>query len=427
MFNCTFGDAIENTRRLLRDYGKEVQGTHWQSMDITHYEEQGYTREVLDIHHQILMLTEDLDYYRGQIKPNLPWADDHFLERIRGLPLNPGKEWAKWPYAHAANRHRKEQFGDGPLLSPSVWRYVAAYFEISGKVVRRSAEANKDNNNLIRIQIERGGPPDALEKIKNALGAGILVKSSRSNVMNGKKYTSHTYRLDLSRQKDISWILTNILPFVTNSKRADIQSSLKGLKERFENPASQGPGFKRVWGRDWEPRFSHTYMQRFWPHYDDGERPTGIMGFKYGDLNDVISLLYKQPLTRQAYLPVWFPEDTGVVHGERVPCTLGYHFILREGKLHCTYSIRSCDFVRHYRDDLYLAVRLTLHVLDRLRLMEETDVMYLNAPKSKPSMGWRDIKPGRLVFNCTSMHCFNSDWAQVEDNAIPQKTQAANE
>ena len=73
-------------------------------------------------------------------------------------------------------------------------------------------------------------------------------------------------------------------------------------------------------------KFSHTYMERIWPRWAglDGQASTGHRGirFNYGDLSDVLALLNDEPTTRQAYLPIWFPEDTGAHHGERVPCTL---------------------------------------------------------------------------------------------------------
>ena len=31
------------------------------------------------------------------IEPDLPWAENHFLERVNGLPLNPGEQWQNWP------------------------------------------------------------------------------------------------------------------------------------------------------------------------------------------------------------------------------------------------------------------------------------------------------------------------------------------
>lgn len=116
-------------------------------------------------------------------------------------------------------------------------------------------------------------------------------------------------------------------------------------------------------------QFSHTYQERFWPKRADdlrGDRK----GIRYtmGDLEDVINQLRDNPLTRQAYLPIFFPEDTGAVHGQRVPCTLGYYFWIEDEKLHCNYIIRSCDALRHFRNDIYLTGRLLQYVANRLEL-----------------------------------------------------------
>lgn len=156
-------------------------------------------------------------------------------------------------------------------------------------------------------------------------------------------------------------------------------------------------------------KFSHSYAERYWPKYAGvkqiGQDPSVRSGewayqprqgirYAYGDLNDVIKHLVEHPLSRQAYLPVWFPEDTGVVHGERVPCSLGYHFIQRNGHLHVGYWLRSCDFVRHFRDDIYLSIRLGLWVLDRLR---------------NEDLAWLDVKPGMFTMWMTSLHMFEND------------------
>lgn len=114
--------------------------------------------------------------------------------------------------------------------------------------------------------------------------------------------------------------------------------------------------------------FSHTYMERFWPKLANTKEKgyyihDGIR-YKVGDLNDVISQLKNNSLTRQAYLPIFFPEDTGAVHKQRVPCTLGYLFEIWEGVLEVTYYIRSCDIFRHFRNDVYLTMRLAKHVAD---------------------------------------------------------------
>jgi hypothetical protein len=208
---------------------------------------------------------ERLDYWREDIQPNLPWADEHFDERVGGQPLNPGKSWLSWPWSNSADQFR----------------------------------------------IESGG------------------------------------------------------------------------------------------------KFAHTYMERFWPKYAGAEAPAenhnhtnyfpihGVR-YEYGDLNDLVNHLVDDPLSRQAYLPVWFPED-GTCTGRR-PCSLGYHFLMRHDHLHLTYGIRSCDLVRHWADDCYLAVRLLLWVLDRLR-------------EKRPE--WKDVKPGLYTMNIASLHCFINDWRKL--------------
>lgn len=158
-------------------------------------------------------------------------------------------------------------------------------------------------------------------------------------------------------------------------------------------------------------QFSHTYMERIWPrgagvYTDDAMKhiPSGPrnyvhdehqnMGIRYlfGDLNDLIELLVKDPETRQAYLPIWYPEDTGAVHGGRVPCTLGYLFQIVNGYLHMTYYIRSCDYVRHFRDDIYLAVRLCQFILLSLKLKDSK---------------FSQVRPGLFDAHIGSLHCFN--------------------
>lgn len=263
----TFRAAIDAARQRLIDVGLWVKPDQWQSRDVSSKPE-AVMRETLHFSFQVPVTGEDLKALRRDIGPNLPWADDHFEERVGGEPLNPGVQWAKWPWGNSADSFR----------------------------------------------------------------------------------------------------------------------SLPGGK------------------------FSHTYMERIWPKFADwtdggklgdndaipAEANSGIR-YAYGDLNDVVAHLRAHPLSRQAYLPIWFPEDTGISHGERVPCTLGYHFIMREGYLHTTYYIRSCDIVRHFQDDIYLAVRLKLWLLNKLR---ELDPM------------WKKVQPGFFIMHITSLHAFKNDVAK---------------
>jgi hypothetical protein len=151
-----------------------------------------------------------------------------------------------------------------------------------------------------------------------------------------------------------------------------------------------------------EPQYSHTYPERMWPKHapDRCDVHQGIR-FRYGDLGDVAGLLMREPLTRQAFLPIWFPEDTGAHHGERVPCSLGYHFMIREQELSVTYMIRSVDFVRHFCDDVYMAVRLG-------QWMNE---MLVEAGVDTQFGG---IAIGKLTMHIMSLHYFEGDRKRME-------------
>lgn len=201
----------------------------------------------------------------------------------------------------------------------------------------------------------------------------------------------------------------------------DIKPNLPWADRHFEEervsgqPINPGDTWKIwPWGHSADKfrtegeQYNHSYAERYWPKYA-GLTPGGILDgskgylqrqsgirYDYGDLMDVVRLLAEQPLTRQAYLPVFFPEDTGAVHGGRIPCTIGYHFMMRGGALHITYQLRSCDFYRHMRDDIYLTVRLLLWVLSSLRELDPGT--------------WANVKPGMYIMHVSSLHVFINDW-----------------
>jgi thymidylate synthase len=189
--------------------------------------------------------------------------------------------------------------------------------------------------------------------------------------------------------------------------------NLPWADEHFEervgrDPTNPGEAYKKwPWWRGQndktmkDGKFTHTYQERFWPKQagtiwgGDLGTITGIR-YEWGDLDDVVELLRREPLARQAYLPIFFPEDTGATHRGRTPCTLGYHFLLRGSRLHLWYDIRSCDAVRHFRDDIYLAVRLVYWVLEELT-------------RGKDSGLWADVRPGHLYFCAHSFHVHMGD------------------
>ncbi len=266
-----FPSAISSVTEKMKTNGYVVRTEKWQGVDISQLPGSAMV-ELLHESLSVNMSTTYYEFYRDEIKPNLPWADDHFQERVCGYPLNPGTEWANWPWGESAKDH-----------------------------------------------------------------------------------------LDLN-----------------------------GVQ------------------------FNHNYMERYWPKYAGKAPPsTSVADYyispdelnthkgirlEYGDLFDMVRMLAHEPGTRQAYLPIWFPEDTGKTSG-RKPCTLGYHFIQRHNRLHVTYYIRSCDFFRHFRDDIYLTVRLLFWVLQHCR-------------GHNPEF-WDNVSPGIFNMHITSLHMFIGDYQKM--------------
>ena len=150
-----------------------------------------------------------------------------------------------------------------------------------------------------------------------------------------------------------------------------------------------------------DAKYDHTYPERMWPIYaGDDHRIEGMGGnsgirFGYGDLDDVVHQLNEQPFTRQAYLPIWFPEDTGKTQG-RVPCSLGYHFIRNGPYLDVNYFIRSCDMTRHLSNDIYFTYMLLEWVTQRLtKPVSETE--------------WGTPYPGRMTMFISNLHILRGD------------------
>lgn len=276
-----FSSVIEQASHLLQYRSHVVHSARWQGSDIANKPEMA-THEVTHISFAVNLgamkvpagcIGADLGVLAEDIRPNLPWADDHFEERVCGMPINPGVEWANWPY---------------------------------GKSAATFLEDGKFNHNYM----ERYWPKHA----------GKIIEPTETAAQ---------------WQEVID--------------RGDIQYPHMGIK------------------------------------------------YEYGDLRDVVRLLCEDPYTRQAYLPIWFPEDTGG-GSKRAPCTIGYHFLMRDGKLDIHYHIRSCDFVRHFRDDLYLTARLLLWVLGELRKLDRR---------------WDEVLPNLFVMEIGSLHIFRNDYQML--------------
>jgi hypothetical protein len=192
------------------------------------------------------------------------------------------------------------------------------------------------------------------------------------------------------------------IPAFLNRLVSDIKPNQPWADAHFEErvggvPVNPPPSYK-IW--PWTDsaetfieggKFAACYPERFWPKIARTEEHRihrGIQGL-YGDLGDVVNLLRRQPFTRQAYLPLFHPDETGAVQGGRIMCSLGYWFVRRADRLHVSYQLRSCDFHHHFRDDLYLAARLAQWMIDRCE--------------------WADVLPGDLSVWIGSLHIHAND------------------
>lgn len=272
----SFTSAREQLEEAILERSKPVHTESWQGIDISKRPEMR-THELLNVSLEVpLGGVEYLGHWRRDVRPNLPWADDHFAERVCGAPINPGREWLNWPW---------------------------------GKNAEKFLDANGQFNHNY---MERYWPRNAAQ-----------------------------------------------------------------VKTPTYTPTDYWQALDRV---------SHT-----------GYR-VGLRGC-YGDLESLVRLLADEPLTRQAWLPIFFPEDTGNADGNaRKPCTLGYQIIVREERAHIFYPLRSCDFVRHYHDDVYMTIRLLLWVIEQCRSLNPY---------------WKKVRPGTYTMHMTSLHVFENDMREL--------------
>jgi thymidylate synthase len=114
-------------------------------------------------------------------------------------------------------------------------------------------------------------------------------------------------------------------------------------------------------------RLRYTYSERLWYQIDN-----------------IIRLLRDKPGTRQAFMAVWDPkEDVAVLERERVPCSIGYHFLIRGNKLIMLYSMRSLEVDKCLGNDMYTASKMLEYIADQV-----------------------GVEPGYIQFNVGSLHIF---------------------
>jgi hypothetical protein len=93
-----FPDIEDVIRGALIDneQAKDVDVGWWHAMDVRN-QPRLITRELQNVIFE-MYVPSTIENLQEEIQPNLPWAEDHFKERVSGEPLNPGEQYKNWPW-----------------------------------------------------------------------------------------------------------------------------------------------------------------------------------------------------------------------------------------------------------------------------------------------------------------------------------------
>lgn len=187
---------------------------------------------------------------------------------------------------------------------------------------------------------------EALGEIKRDLAEmGILVHTQTMQ----DKVIADNPEFETLEVQNYLYTVTNVDISHLNPTQPWADNEFKERVSRINfNPGVAWMDRKEVWDEFLEEdgKFSYTYPVRMSEQIDP-----------------IIEELKAHPDSRQLFLSVWNPSiDINRLGRRRVPCTLGYYFQKRDGRLNITYLQRSADFITHFQNDLYLAVKLMEYI-----------------------------------------------------------------
>lgn len=148
----------------------------------------------------------------------------------------------------------------------------------------------------------------------------------------------------------------------------------------YSNPGTAYLTRKEVWDEFLVPaepshiaatKFDYTYSERmFW------------------QLEKVKQELIQHQATRQAIIEIHDRKvDQYNMGTKRIPCSMFYQFMVRDGKLDILYVMRSTDFFTHFQNDIWLAVGLQTWMAKQL-----------------------EMPVGKFIMFASSLHAYKKDW-----------------
>jgi thymidylate synthase len=134
-----------------------------------------------------------------------------------------------------------------------------------------------------------------------------------------------------------------------------VQEFDERLSEDHVNPGDSWRLVGDYWNKFFNKSGKHDYT------YNERIRP---------QLQLVIEELKRDPGSRRAFLSIWDsgrdPENS--LREMRVPCSLGYQFLIRNGKVDIIYLMRSSDVMQLIDIDIFMTLCLKEHVASVLGL-----------------------------------------------------------
>jgi len=191
-----------------------------------------------------------------------------------------------------------------------------------------------------------------------------------------KEIINYSYCLTSMSRKDYLFIISKSLKWAMAEFEERIESR---FDEGHVNPGEAWKLRPEVWKQfiNEEGKFDYTYNERIDP---------------VGRLYFIVDELKTNPDSRQCVLPIFYPRDLYEMGGQkRIPCSLHYQFLLRDGRLNIVYNQRSADVVTHFGNDVFLAWMLMSHVAKEV-----------------------GVKEGYLFHNIASLHAYKKDWPTLK-------------
>lgn len=196
---------------------------------------------------------------------------------------------------------------------------------------------------------------EAFEEIKRDLaemGIWVRPKTMQDKIIEGNP------DYETTELQNYSYTILNAksseIPNVTQPwADAEFQERItKPVDGKFINPGEAWKLRNDVWNEFLhDGKFGYTYNELIWNN---------------DQFTKIVNRLKEDPDSRQLWISLWDPtRDPDLLGGvSRVPCSLGYAFQVREGKLNMHYVMRSCDFSTHFANDVYLAIKLLEYVAE---------------------------------------------------------------